>query len=266
MEQYKDIHIGARIKHIAELKNLSISRACVFLNCSVLDIEQMYAQESLDSKILLKWCKLLDYNFFMFYHSHLQLYSPKSASTRISETIERKQSEDYYFRKNLYSPELIHWILCKWESGTLTAAQIIKQYHIPRTTLYRWKKKSKVDIKINAQLRHKKKVNYKRLYRDFLRDINALIPKYKRTVIIKELAKTNLGFTELNLINVLISESLGSTLKDSKMYQQLKTYDRPFIHKILHEQGAYGLSDYQLSSMYKVSRNTLAKWKKMFGS
>lgn len=137
---YKNIHIGSHIKKIAQIKELSITRACIFLKCSHQDILIMYEQETLEAKTLLRWSKLLEYNFFMIYHTHLQMFSPISASTKLIAAKE-KEREQYEFRKNIYSEEIILWLLKKMENGELTPQEIINKYHIPRTTIYRWKKR-----------------------------------------------------------------------------------------------------------------------------
>jgi len=136
----KNIHIGSHIKKIAQIKELSITRACIFLKCSHKDILNMYEKDTLETKLLLRWSKLLEYNFFMLYHSHLQIFSPKAASTKLLSAKE-KDREQYEFRKNIYSEEIILWLLEKIEHGELTTQEIIKKYNIPRTTIYRWKKR-----------------------------------------------------------------------------------------------------------------------------
>lgn len=141
MLDYKHIHIGGHIKKIAEIRNISIARMCLSFECSYNDIQKMYNQVTLDSGILLKWCKLLDYNFFMIYHSHLQLYAPKASVTKLNVKKRSKHNEDYVFRKNLYSPEIIGWILDKLQKNELSISEVISTYNIPRTTIYRWKKK-----------------------------------------------------------------------------------------------------------------------------
>lgn len=143
MRNYKNIHIGSHIKRISEIRNLSMSRACSYFKCSQQDIIDIYNQKTLDSGLLLKWCKLLDYNFFMFYHTHLQLYKPSASSSKLSKKEMNNVDEGYVFRKNIYSPDIIDWILNKWQSGELTPQDIMKKYKIPRTTLYRWRKREK---------------------------------------------------------------------------------------------------------------------------
>ena len=141
MVNFKEIHIGQHLKRISEFKNLSITRACAFLECSKKDIEDMYAQPSMDSQLLLKWCKLLNYNFFMFYHTHLQIYKPQASTTKLKDNQLEEELKPYVFRKNLYSPELIDWVLEQLRSQKLSAKDIIDKYQIPKTTLYRWKKR-----------------------------------------------------------------------------------------------------------------------------
>ncbi len=135
---YKSIHIGTHLKRIAELRNLSVSRACLFLKCTHQDILNMYTCKTLEVDVLLRWCKLLDYNFFMLYHSHLQLYKPAAMSTRLPKAKLAKHEQLYLFRKNLYSPDIIDWLLEQIEKKELTPQEIINKYHIPRTTIYRW--------------------------------------------------------------------------------------------------------------------------------
>lgn len=100
----------------------------------------MFEEETLDSGILLKWSKLLDYNFFMFYHTHLQLYKPVASTAKIKTV--NNENGSYDFRKNLYSPEIIDWLLKQMDSGELSINEIMEKYKIPKTTVYRWKKKS----------------------------------------------------------------------------------------------------------------------------
>lgn len=140
---YKDIHIGKHIKKISEIRNVSISRICAFLECNHKDILEMYNQKTIDSGILLKWCKLLDYNFFMFYQSHLQLYKPSASTTHLSGKKISKKNKDYVFRKNIYSPDIIDWILEQIHREDLTTKEVIEKYNIPRTTIYRWIKRNK---------------------------------------------------------------------------------------------------------------------------
>ena len=138
----KDIHIGKHIKKVVEIRGLPVSKACLMFKLSQSQILDMYASKTLDSGILLQWCKLLDYNFFMIYNSHLQLYKPLAASTRLPKQKMNDSDEKYVFRKNLYSPYVINWLLDKIDKKQLTPSDIITKYNIPRTTLYRWIKRN----------------------------------------------------------------------------------------------------------------------------
>ncbi|WP_313000890.1 hypothetical protein [Chryseobacterium gleum] len=94
----------------------------------------MYQQEAMSTDILLKWCKLLEYDFFRIYTQHLILYSPpiKEHNNKKKSTVLPK------FRKNIYTREIIEYILQKVEKGAITKAEVISKYGIPKTTLYKW--------------------------------------------------------------------------------------------------------------------------------
>ena len=42
------------------------------------------------------------------------------------------------FRKSIYTQEIIHFILELYESGQKTKSQIIEDYNVPKTILYKW--------------------------------------------------------------------------------------------------------------------------------
>ncbi|WP_330746043.1 hypothetical protein [Chryseobacterium sp. CP-77] len=94
----------------------------------------MYLQEAMCTDLLLKWCKLLEYDFFRIYTQHLILYSPpsKENNNKTTRTLLPK------FRKNIYTMEIIEFILRKIEKGEITRAEVISKYRIPKTTLYKW--------------------------------------------------------------------------------------------------------------------------------
>ncbi|GEN69170.1 transposase [Chryseobacterium rhizosphaerae] len=142
MESFKIIHIGSLIKQCVEEKKIGISRISNFFKCSIKEIDQMYLSESLDSNILLQWCKLTDYDFFRIYSQHLILFSPP-ASLGKNKISNIKISNLPEFKKSLYTQGIINFILELIESGTKTRKQIIEDYRIPKTTLYTWMKKYK---------------------------------------------------------------------------------------------------------------------------
>lgn len=137
--QFKNIHVGSLIRQRVTEYEVDISRICNFFKCEVSEIEKMYNAESLDSNILLRWSKLLGYDFFRIYSQHLILYSPQ-INIRDSTA---SNTHSPQFRKNIYTKELIDFILELLETKEKTKQQIIDEYKIPKTTLYKWTSKYK---------------------------------------------------------------------------------------------------------------------------
>ena len=96
----------------------------------------MFTKENLSTDILLKWSNLLDYDFFRVYTQHLILYAPLSAVDE--KTKVKKKSSLPQFRKNIYTKEVIDFILEQISSGEMTKNRVIERYRIPKTTLYKW--------------------------------------------------------------------------------------------------------------------------------
>ncbi len=71
---FKNIHIVSIILQRVNECNIENTRICNFLKCNEIDLQKMYSSESLDSKILLRWSKLLEYDFFRIY-SNILFYS-----------------------------------------------------------------------------------------------------------------------------------------------------------------------------------------------
>ena len=132
---FKEIHIGKMLKIAVTDCGIEISRICNFIKCNEEDINQMYLQENLPTDVLLKWSKLLEYDFFRIYSQHLILYAPQSAK---EPTLEHTKSSLPQFRKNIYTKEIIDFILEQISSGEMTKTQVMEKYKIPKTTLYKW--------------------------------------------------------------------------------------------------------------------------------
>lgn len=133
---FKNINIGEIImKRVLETE-IGINRICNFFDCTEKDIELMYGAENLYPDIILKWCKLLEYDFFRIYSQHLILYAPRNKEQfgKSKETNPTLPS----FRKSLYTVEVIEFILELVQTGQKTKSQIIHDYNIPKTTLYKW--------------------------------------------------------------------------------------------------------------------------------
>ncbi|CAI8815725.1 transposase [Chryseobacterium sp. IT-36CA2] len=137
---FKDIHTGELIQKRVEETGFSSDRIMNFMQCSHEELRQMYKSKSLDAETLLKWSKLLAYDFFRIYSQHLVLYSPPSSSEYYQKTKEKK-TQLPEFRKNIYTVEMITFILSLLKSNEKTKKQIIEEYRIPKTTLYKWIKK-----------------------------------------------------------------------------------------------------------------------------
>ena len=131
---FKEIHIGQMVETKVAESGIEISRICNFFKSSEEEIKKMYLQDNLPTDILLKWSKLLEYNFFRLYSQHLILYAPPAA------TIEKqdKPSKLPQFRKNIYTKEVIDFILEQITTKEMTKTQVIERYRIPKTTLYKW--------------------------------------------------------------------------------------------------------------------------------
>ncbi|MCY1663500.1 transposase [Chryseobacterium sp. SL1] len=134
--EFKEINIGIYISQCVKERGIDISRICNFMKSDVETINTMYSQESMDTQTLLRWCKLLEYDLFRLYSQHLILYSPP---TRAGEFHKKKQNSKLpHFRKNIYTKEIIDFVLEMLKSEQKTKEQIIKEYGIPKTTLYKW--------------------------------------------------------------------------------------------------------------------------------
>lgn len=136
----KEIDVGFLINQRVKEMNMEEPRICNFLKCTVKDVREMYDSTSLDSEILLKWSKLLEYDFFRIYTQHLILYSSPGSNKEYK--IKNKETSLLpTFRKSLYTKQVIDFILDLIKNGDKTASEIIKDYRIPKTTLYKWIRK-----------------------------------------------------------------------------------------------------------------------------
>ncbi|MBL1220627.1 transposase [Chryseobacterium sp. L7] len=139
MKNFEHIHIGALIKTRKEELDMDLQRICNFFEDTTENIEKMYQSEHLDSQLLLRWSKLLEYDFFRVYSQHLILFAPSAAGGKIR----RKVTDLPQFRKNIYTKEIIDFILELHETKKKTINQIVQDYRIPKTTLYKWISKYK---------------------------------------------------------------------------------------------------------------------------
>lgn len=137
---FKNINIGKMIATRVAEQWIELPRICSFFGCREEEVLKMYESMSLDTELVLRWSKLLEYDFFRIYTQHLILYSPPSAEN--SEKTKPKSTLPI-FRKNIYTKEVINFILEQIKTGNMTKLEVIEQYRIPKTTLYKWIEKYK---------------------------------------------------------------------------------------------------------------------------
>ncbi|MEY8760435.1 transposase [Chryseobacterium tongliaoense] len=139
MKNFEKINIGSLIRQRAEELQIDGNRICNFFACTENEMKKMYEMKSMDSDVLLRWCKLLEYDFFRIYSQHLIFFSPPAGSQ--VKAAQKKETQLPQFRKNVYTKEIIDFILELIETKGKTRNQIIEEYKIPKTTLYKWIKK-----------------------------------------------------------------------------------------------------------------------------
>ncbi|WP_312554705.1 transposase [Empedobacter brevis] len=139
---FKEIHIGLLIKQLVTEKRIELSRICNFMKCTEYEAKEMYKMKSLNTEVLLKWSKLLEYDFFRLYSQHLILYAPVGNNNYAQSSRNSKESLPR-FRKNIYTKEMIDYILNKIDTGEMKNVEVIERYNIPKTTLYKWISKYK---------------------------------------------------------------------------------------------------------------------------
>lgn len=143
IENFKEIHLGSLIKARVQEVGIGAERICKFLECNEDELELFFESESINTNIVLRFSKLLKYDFFRLYSQHLILFSPSS-----NNNVKKDQNnsvESPQFRKSLYNKEIINFVLELIESKEKTKQQIIEEYNIPKTTLYKWVSKYKKD-------------------------------------------------------------------------------------------------------------------------
>lgn len=136
---FKEIFIGQLIKERVNELNISSERICIFLKIEEEDVLEIYSSKDIDTETLLKLSKLLEYDFFRIYSHHIILYAPPG---NINYKNTSKKSEKLpSFNKSVYTIELIEFIVELVETGEKKPIDIITDYRIPKTTLYKWLKK-----------------------------------------------------------------------------------------------------------------------------
>lgn len=103
----------------------------------------------------------------------------------------------------------------------------------------------------------KMKPNYSKIYHDLLL---AEHPEKLKDAKINELLKNLNTSDEVIRFNERLFEQSKESVENN---QKLRTYDKETMLKILMYQKQHGFSSNYISKKYKISRTTIAKWKKI---
>ena len=103
----------------------------------------------------------------------------------------------------------------------------------------------------------KQNINYQQIFRDIL---DTKYPD-KKKVCIPLLQNENLSAMDIVKINTKI---FGISRENETSNQKHRSYHKSDILRILDYQKKYNCNNSQLANHFKLSRNTVAKWRKMF--
>ncbi len=135
----KEIHIGSLIKKRVEELNIDTKRIISFFKIySEKDINNQYDKASIDTSDLLKWSKLLEYDFFRIYTQHIILYAPVG---KVDTSTSPKATSLPNYRKNVYTKEIIDFVLDLYTKENKKIQEISDEYNIPKNTIHNWIKK-----------------------------------------------------------------------------------------------------------------------------
>jgi hypothetical protein len=117
------VHIGEEIKKQVHLKKMQVTRLSKILNTNRNNIYDIYTRGGVDTQLLCKLSKALDYNFFHLYVNALRPLlsthiepATKHTPTEISEFIEiitKLRNEKQLLESSLRDKELIIELLQK---------------------------------------------------------------------------------------------------------------------------------------------------------
>lgn len=111
-------------------------------------------------------------------------------------------------------------------------------------------------------------INYKTLHLDFLRDITVVLPLDIRNQLIKKLHRASSEHLSTKRI-ASINEVIEKHIKRNKQLDTFRfvnnNYDKDHIKDILSYQIEYDMTHTEVCTQFKLSRTTLARWKKIFG-
>ncbi|MGR3856869.1 transposase [Chryseobacterium indologenes] len=131
----KNIHMGDLITQRIKEYKIDSSRICKFMKCTDKELTRILSQKSIESDLILRFSILLEYDFFRIYSHYLILYAPPA---KVKNTTVNTESTLPQFRKKLYTQEIISFVLNQIDSGKKSKKEVINEYKIPKTTLYKW--------------------------------------------------------------------------------------------------------------------------------
>ncbi|HCC95052.1 MAG TPA: transposase [Flavobacteriaceae bacterium] len=136
----KDIHIGSLIKKRVDELGIDISRIKSFFKTySEKEINAQYLSKSIQTDDLLKWSKLLEYDFFRIYTQHIILFAP--VGKNVATSTSPKSSVLPNYRKSVYTKEIIDFVLNLYTEEKKKIQEISNEYNIPKNTIHNWIKK-----------------------------------------------------------------------------------------------------------------------------
>lgn len=132
----RNIHIGNIITNVILEKKLTDKELSFKLKISIDEINKQLTSNTMDTITLLKWSRALRYDFFRLYSSHLMLHH--GISNSISKKALNIDIKGIQIRKNVYTKEMIFFLVNKVKSNEMKPMQVIDKYGIPKTTFYKW--------------------------------------------------------------------------------------------------------------------------------
>jgi len=151
----KNIHIGQIIQSKVNELGFKTDRLTKYFDCDEEVINASYNAKSIDTETLLGWSKLLKHDFFRYFVAHLGMYHAIKTNSGNKQS-ERTVGE---FRKNVYTKEIIDFVLKQVRESDLTLAEITQKYNIPKTTIHRWVRKELTAVEKKEVLDRKFKIN-----------------------------------------------------------------------------------------------------------
>ncbi|MGG5208245.1 helix-turn-helix domain-containing protein [Chryseobacterium sp. MIQD13] len=107
-------------------------------------------------------------------------------------------------------------------------------------------------------MKNQNQPDYKKIYNDLI------VKKYPEKLVKCRmlLQKKELSVLDIICLNQMIFEKTGNY--STKENQKFRSYDKNTICYILDYQKEYKLNNIQLANHFNLSRNTVAKWKKLY--